>query len=299
MFLSKRNGIWYLFYSNSNGHRKSISTRARKKSEAIKFLTRFRDEIQKRDDSNVIPINLKDFINLYLRSTGRIHTYKTAKDFERELNMLLKEVDNCFLSELTPKFVSEYVRKRGQKSIYVHSKCLRYLKAIFNWAVQQQYLTENPCKHIKPIRIPEKQPLFITSSDFQTLVDVIDNKDFKDLVIFAVNTGLRKGEIISLEWTQINFQNEYVILDNNNGHTTKSKRVRTVPLNQKALDVVNERNNLNNNLVFTLNGQPFNPDYVCKKFKKYVIVAGLNPKLKWHSLRHSFSSWLVQRGVSI
>jgi len=298
MFLSKRNGIWYLFYSNSNGKRKSISTRARKKSEAIKFLTRFRDEIKKRDNSSVIPITLQDFINLYLRNTACIHTYKTAKDFERELNMLSQEVGNCYLTELTSNLVSEYVRKRGQKSIYVHSKCLRYLKAIFNWAVQEQYLTENPCKNIKPIRIPEKQPLFITSSDFQTLVDVIDNKDLKEVVIFAVNTGLRKGEIISLEWTQINLQDRYVILDNNNGHTTKSKRVRTIPLNITAFEVLNKRKNLNHKFVFSLNGEAINPDYVCKQFKKCVIKAGLNSKLKFHSTRHTFASWLVQRGVS-
>jgi len=298
MFLSKRNGIWYLFYSNSNGKRKSISTRTRKKSEAIKFLTRFSDEIKKRDNSSVIPIKLQDFINLYLRDSDRIHTYKTAKDFERELNMLLQEVGNFYLSEITPKLLSEYVRKRGQKSIYVHSKCLRYLKAIFNWAVQQQYLTENPCKNIKPIKIPEKQPLFLSKSDFQSLLNATDNKDLKDIVIFAVNTGLRKGEIISLQWSQINFQGRYVILDNEN-HTTKSKKVRTIPLNMTAFEVLNKRKNLNHKFVFSLNGDAINPDFVCKQFKKCVIKAGLNSKLKFHSTRHTFASWLVQRGVSI
>ena len=40
-------------------------------------------------------------------------------------------------------------------------------------------------------------------------------------------------------------------------------------------------------------------DRITKTFKKYVIKSKLNPKLKFHSLRHTFASWLVQRGVSI
>ena len=138
----------------------------------------------------MIPIQLQEFIIIYLRYSAHFHSYKTSKDFKAELNMLLKAFGNVYLIELTSKLLLEYLRMRGKKSIYVHSKCLRYLKSVFNWAVQQQFLTENPCKNIKPIKLPEKQPLFISNSDFQTLLDAMDNKDLKDIVIFAVNTGL-------------------------------------------------------------------------------------------------------------
>lgn len=194
--------------------------------------------------------------------------------------------------------MSEYIRERGRISQHTSSKSLRYLKSIFNWAVIEQYLIENPCKSIRPIRVPEKLPLFITETDFQVLLDTIKNRDLKHVVIFAVNTGLRKMEILTLEWNQINFKDRYVILDNTN-HTKKSKKVRTVTLNMKVLTILNERQKLNHRLVFTSNGEPFNPDYVCKEFKRYVIEAGLNPKLKFHSCRHTFASWLVQRGISI
>lgn len=40
-------------------------------------------------------------------------------------------------------------------------------------------------------------------------------------------------------------------------------------------------------------------DYLVKNYKKFVLKAGINPKLNFHSLRHTFASWLVQRGVSI
>ena len=43
----------------------------------------------------------------------------------------------------------------------------------------------------------------------------------------------------------------------------------------------------------------YKPDYVSRKFKKYVLKAELNPKYKFHSLRHTCASWLVQAGVSL
>ena len=63
MFLSKRNGIYYVFYNNSRGKRTCISTKSKFKSDAIKFLVRFKDELKKRELNNVIPISLQYFIN--------------------------------------------------------------------------------------------------------------------------------------------------------------------------------------------------------------------------------------------
>ena len=129
---------------------------------------------------------------------------------------------------------------------------------------------------------------------------VLDSMDLKDLVLFAVNTGLRQSELINLRFKQINFKNKSVILDNQY-HITKSKKVRTVPLNQTCCDIINNRikNSGIEDTVFTLNGSQIKQDYIVHKFKVYVLKAGINPKLKFHSLRHSFASWLVERGVSI
>jgi integrase len=72
---------------------------------------------------------------------------------------------------------------------------------------------------------------------FEILLQNIDDKDLSELVEFAVNTGLRQGELIRLEWAQINFKDRFVILDNRN-YLTKSKRVRTVQMNIRALQIL-------------------------------------------------------------
>lgn len=106
-------------------------------------------------------------------------------------------------------------------------------------------------------------------------------------------------EIIKLQWDQINFEKNIVILDNQN-HITKGKKVRTIPLNTKALAMLNKRfKNSFDKIVFTLNGNPLKQVYLSQLFGSYVEKAKINPKLNFNSLRHTFASWLVQKGVSI
>ncbi len=299
MFLSKRNGIYYIFYNNERNKRTCISTKAKFKSDANKFLTRFKDELEKRQSQKTIPINLKEFANQFRLHSALIHSYHTGKDYQSVFNKMIKSLGNIPLTNLTENVISDYLKDRSKKSLYTSSKDLRYLKSALGWAVKQKYLVSNPCAQIKTIRAPEKQPLFFSEPDFQILLTAIDNKDIKDIVIFAVNTGLRLMEILSLEWNQVNFKDRYIILDNVN-HITKSKKIRSVPLNINALQVLNERQReTRGNLVFTIDNQKIKSDYLSKRFKKYVIAAKLNPKLKFHSCRHTFASWLVQKNISL
>jgi integrase len=299
MFLSKRKGIYYVFYTNDSGKRTCISTKANLKSEALKFLSGFKDELAKRKAQKTVPINLKDFANEFRSHSALVHSYKTGKDYQSVFNKLLKTFGNIPLTELTENKLSDYLKARNQISVYTSAKDLRYFRSAFNYAINQKYLLVNPCSKIKTIKAPERQPLFISAKDYETLLAVIDDKLIKDIVIFAINTGLRLMEILTLEWNQINFKDRYVILDNVN-HITKSKRIRSVPLNINALQVLTEREReTKGNFVFSNNEEILKGDFVSKKFKKYIIKANLNPKLKFHSLRHSFASWLVQKGISI
>jgi integrase len=103
---------------------------------------------------------------------------------------------------------------------------------------------------LKKIRVPQKLPLFFSQSDFEKILNVITNEDIKDLVIFAVNTGMRQMELIKLQWDQISFEKKIVILDNQN-HITKGKKIRNLPLNAKALERLDKRFQGKSNLLVT------------------------------------------------
>jgi len=119
------------------------------------------------------------------------------------------------------------------------------------------------------------------------------------LILFAINTGLRQMELITLEWDQIDFSSRSLILDNQ-VNITKSKKVRNVPLNKSALEILVNRNRVTKvGRIFTYKAAAINQDFISKKFKKFVVKAKINTDFNFHSLRHTFASWLVQRGVSI
>ena len=300
MNLSKRsNGIYYVFYFQPNGKRTCISTGTKLKSEALKFLSEFQEGIKKRKLSTVTPKTILEYRWEFASYSESIHRPKTTKLFNSILKEFAEYCQDIQLTEISSQIIEKYLQRKTKVSLHTAQQHLAYLRSAFNKAVNDKYLLSNPFNKINNFRIPERQPLFIDEPSFQTLLRVIDNQDIKDIVIFAVKTGLRLMELITLEWNQINFKDKYLILDNNT-HTTKSKKVRTVPLSIEAMQILIERErNRKNEIVFTYEGENFNPEFLSKRFKKYVIKAGLNPKLKFHSLRHTFASWLVQKGVSI
>jgi len=300
MFISKNpKGVYYIFYNQTNGKRTCISTGSKKKSEALQFLNEFKVNKKEMDERKFVPISLKEFRWEYLKYSESFHTWKTTLTYKTTFNSMMKYYGEVQLIDLTRKKIEEYIQYLVRNtSIYSGRKDLINIKASFNWAVQNNYLIENPARLIKRLKVPERLPLYYSREDFQKLIDTIDSQDIKDLVVFAVNTGLRQEELINLQFRQVNFLDKSIILDNQN-HITKSKKIRTLPLNEKAFSIINERKKVNKDLIFTINDRLIQKDYLIHKFKKYVIKAELNSKLNFHSLRHTFASWLVQGGVSI
>ena len=300
--LSKRsNGFFYVYYASSSGKRTCISTKTKYKAEAIKFLSAFKDEVKKRNESKIDSIFLNDFIAEFINYSNTIHTTKTDKAYNQSLSFLKKYFGNILINRISNGQMIKYFENRiNESSIYQARKDLICFSSCFNYAIKQNYIMNNPCKGIKRFKIPEKQPLFFSESEFQTLLRFIDNEVIKDMVIISAHTGLRQMELLTLRWSQIDFKEKALILDNQFS-ITKSKRVRAIPLNLTALQIFTklEINKGNNDLIFSWNGYLFKQNFIGSIFKGYVLKAGLNPKLHWHSLRHTCASWLIQKGVPI
>ncbi len=300
MYLSKReNGIYYLYFE-TDGRLKKISTRAKLKSEALRFLSNFQHELRRRKESKLETIDIQQFSFKFLRQFEPGHSPKSLADYITTFRQLEKHFGNADLKTIGPNALAEYIARRiRETSVYAARKDYINLSACFNWAVKNNFLLENPCKEIPKPRVPERLPIFFSEAEFQVLLAQIDSRDMKDLVLFAVNTGLRQMELLTLEWNQVNLERKSIVLDNR-GHITKSKKIRSVPLNDRASAVLQGRRDRTfGSLVFTMEGEPGRQHKVSQGFKKYVRRTKLNPKLNFHSLRHTFASWLVQRGVSI
>jgi len=301
MFLFRRtNGFYYIYYQNFNGKKTCISTKCKKKQDANLFLSNFQEEIRVRLSNKTIPISIEKFCFEFLKHSETMHTYKTTKTFKTSFKYLLKYFGNINLSEITHSDMLKYFENRiNTSSVFAARKDLINISSSFNFAVSHKYLAENPCKNIKRFRLPEKQPIFFSELDFELLLAKVDLSDLRDLILFAVNTGLRQMELLTLEWEQVNFKDRMIILSNHK-HLTKSKKIRAIPLNLTALQVLSKRElTKSGNLVFTYLNKPISQHFISAKFKQYIRKANLNDKLNFHSLRSTFASWLVQKGANI
>jgi integrase len=116
------------------------------------------------------------------------------------------------------------------------------------------------------------------------------------LVLLAMNTGLRRGELLALTWEQVNLDNRHLTIA---AHTAKSGKVRHVPLNAEALYVLTRWKKQGDGvgLVFrNANGKEFTHT---KRSWESVLKAADVRKFRFHDLRHHFASRLAMSGVDL
>lgn len=302
MYLSKRsNGKYYITFEQLNGKYSTVSTKTNNKNEAFKFMTKFKKELHFKQDLGVTPITIRQFQFRYFRIIEPRYTTKTIKGIKSTFSSLIKHFGDINLYLLTKDIVEDYLFTRlKDTSPYSAKQDMAYLSSAFKRAVTNGFLNYNPCQGIKSFRLPERLPMFFSKEEFDKLYSTIEDRDLKDLVLFAVNTGLRQMEIITLNWNQVKLEERFLMLDNRN-HITKTKKIRNVPLNNAAYNILNERKIKSEGIgrVFTWNGLDIKQDSFIHKFRKCMNKAGLNPDLTFHSLRHTFASWLIQKGAPI
>lgn len=177
----------------------------------------------------------------------------------------------------------------------------RTLKAAFNRAVRWELIKENPFSKSKQVRVPEKPFVHFTRDEFVRFIASVNEPVLKDLFCFAVLTGMRQGEIVNLQWSNIDFDQKLIRITNQDGFLTKTGRSRSVPMNNDVFELLKRLKSqvTEDANVFVREGEKLKQSYVEHKFKQYVRAAGLRDDLKFHSLRHTFATWLVQSGASI
>jgi integrase len=120
-----------------------------------------------------------------------------------------------------------------------------------------------------------------------------------EIIVFALNTGLRQGELLSLEWNRVNLFHKTILIEK-----TKNSKPKTVPLNQIAMDVILRKSEekvrrIKNDFVFvSSHGTKIDRHNLRRAFNSAVRKAEI-VDFKFHDLRHSFCTKLAQRGVDI
>ena len=165
------------------------------------------------------------------RSKNDKYYFKALKEFFKrktfaDISPLLIE---SFKSERRHG-LTKYGNQRKPASVNRELGCL---SRIFSMAVRDSVAASNPCLQVSKLREENRRTRYLTPEEEQQLLEVCvgDRAHLKPIIILAVHTGMRRGEILSLAWTQIDFSRGIIHLVR-----TKSGKGRDVPMSQIVKD---------------------------------------------------------------
>lgn len=303
MFLLKRKSVYHVEYFDSEENRiRRVSTHQTIKRDAIKFLSEL--ETNLKNKKTFKHIFLEEYEKQYSEHVKVNLSAKYYRTVKLSFRQLIKFTGNIPLSRLSyplmEKFFTETFNRTQQGAVTYY----RILKSAFNKAILWEYIQQNPLQKIRPPKLPEKVNLYISESEFSSIIDKTENETLKDLFLLAYNTGMRLAEITNLKWSSVAFNEGIIKVENTETFTTKSKKSRIIPINSILFEVLQRRlpkvmDITKNIYVFSKNGVKLNNDFVSKQFKKAVREAKLNDDYHFHLLRASFISNLAKRNVPL
>jgi len=212
------------------------------------------------------------------------------------INWLDQYLQNKYLHEITTDLIEKIARdkeKQGVKGSTVN-KTLALIKNILKKAEQAGYIEKVP--HIFRRDEPLGRDRWLKEEEAQRLISVLPAHQ-KDIVAFALATGLRKSNILKLEWDVINFERKHAYIK---AKHSKNKKPIAVPLNTIALDILNKRFysfDKHERYVFTYQGKKIQ-QITTKAWRNALKLAGIKD-FRFHDLRHTWASWHIQNGTTV
>ena len=165
---------------------------------------------------------------------------------------------------------------------------IRNLRVFFTYAVKNQYIERSPMIGVKSPKARPKEIRFLTELEIKELLAVIDNSDFKNLIICYLNTGARREELLPplFTWDSIDFENKQIYLKG------KQDKTRSVPMNTSVERILKKHQGMNYEFPFA-----FKTDFVSHKLADYYKIAEIKDA-NVHVLRKTFGSLLIQKKLA-
>ena len=325
-------------------HRKTVhGTKRDAEVELAKFVT----EVQNGLVVDGKSLKFSEFTEIWKRDYGSKELApSTYKRYCRMLETrLLPYFGHFYINKIRPTDIMKFydllekdtqlIRKKGNngtktkkplsgKTILEHHRLLR---AMLHRAVYWQLIVSNPAERVQAPRA--KKPKRRSYDDEQTKILLenleqlsIEDTKYKVAIILTVFTGVRLGELMGLEWQDIDFKNGIISINRSSQYLSDMGVFTKVPKTESSIreiaipefiislleeyklwyeeqkSIYNELWNDSNRLFVQADGKPMHPSTISKWFVRYVGQIGL-PVINFHGLRHTNASLLVAQNVDI
>jgi site-specific recombinase XerD len=245
-------------------------------------------------------VNYADFFNDHYLPHAKVHKRSWDRDVQ-----LFRRIDEVFgakrLNEITRQQIQKFHGqvKEGGLSAASADHHLKLIRHSLNLAVDWGMVEKNPASGIKQFNEDNKVEHYLDDENLERLMSVLraDNPLMVCRVaLFLLSTGARLSEALNADWKHIDRRSRTWLIPATN---SKSKRVRSIPLNDHALEVLDRlgTEGKSEHLFINLKTKE-RLTAVNKVWVRLRIKAGLKD-LRLHDLRHQFASFLVNDGRSI
>lgn len=325
-------------------HRKTIhGTKKEAEVELAKFVT----EVQNGLVIDGKSLKFAEFVDVWKRDYGSKELAPTT--YKRYCRMLetriLPYFGHFYINKIRPTDIMKFydllekdtqlVRKKGNngsktkkplsgKTILEHHRLLR---AMLHRAVYWQLIVSNPAERVQPPRA--KKPKRRSYDDEQTKILLenlekltVEDTKYKVAIILTIFTGVRLGELMGLEWQDVDFRNGIISINRSSQYLSDMGVFTKVPKTESSIREIaipefiislleeyklwyEDQKSLygelwtnSDRLFVQADGKPMHPSSISKWFVKYVSTIGL-PVINFHGLRHTNASLLVAQNVDI
>lgn len=210
----------------------------------------------------------------------------------------LADVTPALLSEQRSKLLAETRKSRRRRSPSTANRYMTSLSHAFTHAAREwNWVSENPFRRVKKLPEPRGRVRCLSEDEAKRLLEACqESRDTRlyPLVVVALSTGARRGELLGLRWTDVDLDRGIAV-----AHHTKNNERRALPLSGQALEVLRDLGKvrrLDTDLVFAdRRGRPSVPR---KAWDKAIEAAEIED-FRFHDLRHTAASYLAMSGATL
>lgn len=243
-------------------------------------------------------------------------------------------ISNRPINEIKSINVQQYYdrlskRKAVHSNKNVSSKRIKsihkLLHLFFVYAEKEGYTLRNPCNTVtlpKDNLTPEEildesmQFDFFTEEEIPVLLSAFNGSSYQDIIAFAIATGMRQGEILGLQWSDVDFENNVIHILHNLSNsadfdenrkkkytlkivTPKSKNsIRTIPMNNTVLEILKNKEHICDTVFCNKRGHFINSKNLGRRWTEVLKASSLRYRT-FHDLRHTFGTIMLSKGCDL
>lgn len=306
------------------------------REEQIEKALREKEEQRKKQEEEEKQFTFSKYADFFIRSRESIFSDNTLIGYRQSLTKAGKVLGKKKMPDIRPVDIKNYItnlqingKNEHNGNPLAHRTILKHyiiLHAMFEAAVEDEVIEYSPMQKMKRPK-PRKdepqdtKPKSYTAEEVQRIIEALDKEPTKwrAVVLFMIDTGCRRGEVMGLKWESVDFQNGMVDIINNAQYaegkgvyitTPKSGKGRTIPINLPVIKILTQwkreqalllfRQGLpKSDFVFTHeDGKLMNPQAPTAYLKKLGKKCGIE-SLHPHALRHTMASLSIANGADI